>query len=135
MSFFGFGSSCDIRIEFKNQDQLKKVTVKNENGDMEDLFLFTGHDTLEGTVFVDVPKQKKVEHIGIKIELIGMIEYLYDRGNPYEFSQSTTELEGPGELAESKKISLHLQMPRGTVRNLHGQQRPIAVLPACEDSA
>jgi hypothetical protein len=105
MSFFGFGTTCDIKIEFKNQENLKKVTVKNETGDLEDLFLFTGADDISGNVLVDIPKGKKVEHIGIKCELIGMIEYLYDRGNPYEFTSLTRELEAPGELAESKKYA------------------------------
>jgi len=48
-------------------------------------------------------KEKKIEHIGIKIEMIGLIEYVYDRGNPYEFISLVRELEAPGELLESKK--------------------------------
>jgi hypothetical protein len=103
MSFFGFGTTCDLKIEFKNQSDLKKVQSKNENGDMEELYLFTGNDDISGTVSCDIPKAKKIEHIGIKIELIGMIEYLYDRGNPYEFTSLVRELEAPGELTESKK--------------------------------
>jgi len=103
MSFFGFGTSCDLRIEFKDQSNLKKVAVKNENGEFEDLFMFTGNEDVCGTVFVDIPKGKKIEHIGMKIEMIGLIEYLYDRGNPYEFIQLVRELEPPGELTESKK--------------------------------
>jgi len=47
-------------------------------------------------------KGKKVEHQGIKVELIGQIELLYDRGNPYEFTSLVRELEAPGELTDSK---------------------------------
>jgi hypothetical protein len=66
-----------------------------------------------------------VEHIGIKIELIGQIgmwfsvvvvawvvrslvprsritELFYDRGNPHEFTCLVRELEPPGQLNESK---------------------------------
>jgi vacuolar protein sorting-associated protein 26 len=43
-----------------------------------------------------------VEHLGIKVELIGQIELLYDRGNPSEFTSLVRELEGPGELTENK---------------------------------
>lgn len=32
-------------------------------------------------------------------------EYLYDRGNPYEFSQLSRDLEVPGTLEESKKYA------------------------------
>jgi len=103
MSFFGFGTSCEIRIEFKNQSDIKKVAMKNDNGELEDLFMFIGNEDISGTVFVEVPKGKKIEHIGIKIEMIGLIEYVYDRGNPYEFISLVRELEAPGELLESKK--------------------------------
>jgi len=43
-----------------------------------------------------------VDHLGIKIELLGHIELLYDRGNPYEFTSLVRELEGPGDLATDK---------------------------------
>jgi len=105
MSFFGFGTSADIRIEFKDQDHRKKVAVKNENGELEELYLFTGNDDVSGSVYVDLPKGKKLEHTGIKVELIGLIEYLYDRGNPYEFSTLSRELEAAGTLDDSKKYA------------------------------
>jgi len=101
MSFFGFGGACDLDIEFKNQDDLKKVACKNENGEIENLYLFTGKENIAGTVHVKL-KGKKVEHLGMKIELIGHIELLYDRGNPYEFTSLVRELEGPGDLTDSK---------------------------------
>jgi len=52
---------------------------------------------------VDVTlKGKKLEHLGIKIELIGQIEMMYDRANPYDFTSLVRELEPPGELTENK---------------------------------
>jgi vacuolar protein sorting-associated protein 26 len=105
MSFFGFGSSCAVDIEFKDQEKLLQVAQKNENGEEEKLFLFTGSDTIQGNVHVKLNKSKKVEHIGMKIELIGHIELLYDRGNPYEFTSLVRELEPPGELTEDKSYA------------------------------
>jgi hypothetical protein len=101
-SFFGFGSACDIEIEFKNQDKLQMVTMKNDAGEMEPIYLFQGRDPIVGQVHVKLPKGKKLEHIGIKIELIGQIELLYDRGNPFEFTSLVRELEPPGEIKEDK---------------------------------
>eukprot|EP00958_Prasinococcus_capsulatus_P021535 scaffold2926_cov399-Prasinococcus_capsulatus_cf.AAC.4 len=43
---------------------------------------------------------KKVEHQGIKIELLGQIENLHERGSVYEFIQLKRELEPPGELLQ-----------------------------------
>lgn len=43
----------------------------------------------------------KLEHQGIKIELIGQIELYYDRGNHYEFLSMAKELARPGDLIHS----------------------------------
>lgn len=58
--------------------------------------MFAGSDTIEGMVSIDL-KGKKLDHVGIKIELIGHIELLYDRGNPYEFTSLVRELESQGD--------------------------------------
>jgi len=103
--FFGFGGSCDIAIKFKDQESLKKVAVKNEAGEKELLYLFTGdEESVAGTVDVTL-KGKKLEHLGIKIELIGQIEMFYDRANPYDFTSLVRELEPPGELTENKTFT------------------------------
>ena len=40
--------------------------------------------------------------MGVKVELIGLIELLQDRSNTYEFTSLVRELEAPGELHGSK---------------------------------
>jgi len=99
---FGFGSTCDVDIEFKDQASLPQVLVRNEQDQEEKLYLFTGKETVAGTVHLRL-KGKKLEHIGIKIELIGHVEFLYDRGNPYEFTSLVRELETAGELSSDKQ--------------------------------
>lgn len=101
-SFFGFGSAAEIDLVLNNQESLKQIPVKNENKEIEQLYLLSGKDDVIGETRINVKPGKKVDHIGIKIELIGQIEYLYDRGNPYEFLSLVRELEPPGELTESK---------------------------------
>jgi len=91
-----------VDIEFKDQASLPQVLVRNEQDQEEKLFLFTGKETVAGTAHVRL-KGKKLEHIGIKIELIGHVEFLYDRGNPYEFTSLVRELETPGELSADKQ--------------------------------
>jgi hypothetical protein len=102
MSLFGFGATCDVDIEFKDQASLPQVLVRNEQDQEEKLYLFTGKETVAGTVQLRL-KGKKLEHIGIKIELIGHVEFLYDRGNPYEFTSLVRELETAGELSADKQ--------------------------------
>jgi len=101
MSLFGFGSTCDVDIEFKDQASLPQVLVRNEQDQEEKLYLFTGKESVAGTAHIRL-KGKKLEHIGIKIELIGHVEFLYDRGNPYEFTSLVKELEPTGELSSDK---------------------------------
>eukprot|EP00457_Paulinella_chromatophora_P011421 gb/GEZN01011561.1/.p1 GENE.gb/GEZN01011561.1/~~gb/GEZN01011561.1/.p1 ORF type:complete len:345 (-),score=54.64 gb/GEZN01011561.1/:115-1089(-) len=98
MAFFGFGSACDIEIEFKGQDKLSMIEIKNENSEPEPIYLFSGKDPVAGKVSVRVPKGKKIDHMGVKIEVIGQIELLYDRGNPYDFTSLVKDLAGPGEI-------------------------------------
>lgn len=43
----------------------------------------------------------KLEHQGIKVELIGQIELYYDRGNHHEFTSLVRELARPGDLLQN----------------------------------
>jgi len=90
-----------VDIEFKDQASLPQVLVRNEQDQEEKLYLFTGKESVAGTAHIRL-KGKKLEHIGIKIELIGHVEFLYDRGNPYEFTSLVKELEPTGELSSDK---------------------------------
>lgn len=85
----------------KNAKDLQRVRGFNETGEEEQLYLFSATDTVSGSVEVNL-KSKKLDHLGIKIEFIGQIEFQYDRGNPYEFTSLVRELEGPGALEQSK---------------------------------
>lgn len=90
------GGNCDVRIKLKDEANLQTALYKTEDGEQEQLYLFTGADTIAGEVVIDL-KGKKLDHIGIKIELIGHIELYYDRGNPYEFTSLVRELESQGD--------------------------------------
>ena len=102
-SFFGFGGSCDVAIKFKDEEDMKRVMVKQEV-ESKELVLFTGKDTVAGEVEITL-QGKKLEHIGIKIELVGQVEFTYDRNTPYEFTSLVRELEAPGELSANKKYA------------------------------
>lgn len=101
-SFFGLGSSATIDIELTGRTNNNTATVKDENGALMPLPLFTNGDPIAGVVNIEIPKGKKLEHLGVRIELIGQIEFAYDRSNPHQFQQLIRELEHPGEITESK---------------------------------
>jgi len=62
------------------------------------------HETVAGSIKLRMNPGKKVEHVGIRVELIGQIELFYDRGNHYEFASLLKELAPPGVLSASEEF-------------------------------
>lgn len=92
-----------VVIRFSDADTRQTITVRQPDGRDEEQYLFSAADNICGTVEVEVGGSKKLEHTGVKVELIGMIEMLQDRSNTYEFTSLVRELETPGELQGSKE--------------------------------
>mmetsp|Transcript_38421 Transcript_38421/g.83585 ORF Transcript_38421/g.83585 Transcript_38421/m.83585 type:complete len:298 (-) Transcript_38421:493-1386(-) len=102
MNFLGFGPAPTVELDFSGPER-RTVTVKGDTpGTMETLALFSGTETISGQVRVTPPPGKKLEHMGVKIELLGQIELFFERGNFYDFISLVRELEPPGELSTSK---------------------------------
>jgi vacuolar protein sorting-associated protein 26 len=102
-SFFGFGATPKLAVRFDDEDLRPTVPVRVDGDKTEELFLYSSFDDVKGRVMVEVPSGKKVEHLGIKCELIGQVELAHDRGNHYVFSSLVRELEPPGELNQNKE--------------------------------
>lgn len=101
MNFLGFGPSSTIEVDFGGAER-RTVTIKGDGGSAETLPLFSGVETLAGQVRVTPPPGKKLEHTGVKIELLGQIELMFDRGNFYDFINLVHNLDAPGELSAAK---------------------------------
>mmetsp|Transcript_39276 Transcript_39276/g.54566 ORF Transcript_39276/g.54566 Transcript_39276/m.54566 type:complete len:299 (-) Transcript_39276:142-1038(-) len=99
MNFLGFGPQPVIEVDFGGTDRAQ-VSSKGDSGNAtENLYLFSGTETVSGQVRVTPPPGKKMEHQGIKIELLGQIEMFVDRGSFYDFISLVRELEPPGDLS------------------------------------
>ncbi|XP_072995866.1 vacuolar protein sorting-associated protein 26B-like isoform X4 [Typha latifolia] len=81
-----FRPPCNIRITFSDGKTRKKVSVKKENGQAAMLPLFHSQENIVGEVCIEPNQGKKIEHNGVKIELLGQIELYFDRGNFYDFT-------------------------------------------------
>lgn len=108
------GTYATVQLDFKRADRkpLKAATVKGKGNDTEQLPLYTNKDSVVGEVRPVWPSHKyalgktasltaahgcflqirvantpgkKVEHQGIKVQLLGQIELKTDRGNPHDF--------------------------------------------------
>ncbi|CAN0197194.1 unnamed protein product [Scytosiphon promiscuus] len=103
-ALFGFNPGVTILVEFDHVD--KRPTKPATPGDRrasEALPIFEGSEAVSGTATVLVAPGKKVDHLGIKAELIGQIELYYDRGNHYEFSSVVRELDTAGALVGNRQ--------------------------------
>ena len=82
MNFLGLGASAKVAIRFTDIGDAPTKNFLNEKGAKEELVIYQGADDVVGEV--DVTPSKKLDHYGIKIELLGKIEY--SSGSSYEFT-------------------------------------------------
>uniref|UniRef100_A0A336MPK0 CSON005026 protein n=1 Tax=Culicoides sonorensis TaxID=179676 RepID=A0A336MPK0_CULSO len=101
-NFLGFGQSAEVDIVFDGAENRKLAEVKTDDGKKEKYLLYFDGEAVSGKVNVTLKKPgSKMEHQGIKIELIGQIELYYDRGNHHEFVAFLKELARPGDLLQN----------------------------------
>ncbi|KAL8136654.1 hypothetical protein V2J09_002655 [Rumex salicifolius] len=97
-----FKPPCTVSITFADGRTRKQVPLKKENGQVSTVPLFQSQENIVGEVHIEPTHGKKVEHIGVKIELLGQIELYFDKGNFYDFTSLVRELDVPGEIYEKK---------------------------------
>lgn len=102
MNFLRFGQSADIDIVFDGAENRQYADIKTEDGKKEKYLLYYDGETVSGKVNITLKKPgSKLEHQGIKVELIGQIELYYDRGNHHDFLSLVRELARPGDLIQN----------------------------------
>lgn len=52
--------------------------MKDRNGETYKAPVFMDGEDVKGKVFINLNKQKRLDHLGIRIELIGIIENNFD---------------------------------------------------------
>lgn len=101
---FSFTVTPTINITFDDEAQRVKQVVRIKNQDSQEMPIYNGNDIISGRIEIFVPPGKKIEHLGIKVELLGLIELYFDKGNSIKFCHMMRELESPGILAQNKNI-------------------------------
>uniref|UniRef100_A0A182PDS1 Vacuolar protein sorting-associated protein 26 n=1 Tax=Anopheles epiroticus TaxID=199890 RepID=A0A182PDS1_9DIPT len=101
-NFLRFGQSADIDVVFDGAENRQQADIKTEDGKKDKYLLYYDGETVGGKVNITLKKPgSKLEHQGIKIELIGQIELYYDRGNHHDFLSLVRELARPGDLIQN----------------------------------
>ena len=98
MSFFGLGRAVTIDLTHANGDTQRTASVKSDRGASEVLPVFTTNETIGGTVHLSPAPGKKIDHLGVKIEVLGQTELYFDRQDGHDFVSLVAELLNPGEL-------------------------------------
>lgn len=97
MDFFNsLVTKPDIEILVDEIEDRKRHTFKDTKGENIKLPTFYDREDVSGKIIINLNKAKKLEHTGIKVELIGSIEHIKDKKNMSRFIALTRDLEPPG---------------------------------------
>nr|TKS00807.1 Vacuolar protein sorting 26 [Populus alba] len=121
-----FKPSCNISITFSDAKNRKQVPMKKENGQTLMVPLFHSQENIAGKISIEPLQGKKVDQVGVKVELLGQIEMYFDRGNFYDFASLVRELDVPGEIYERKTYPFEfstVEMPYETYNGVNVRLR------------
>lgn len=68
---FSFTTNPTITINLNGQEGRLRRTIRVQGGDPIDLPVYSGNENVSGVVDISLPPGKKIEHQGIRIEMIG----------------------------------------------------------------
>src|SRR3989338_6201183 len=101
MASWLFGPSIEAVFTLSDAKTRRTVDVKRE-GVVTKLPLYLAHEAIAGTLVVRNTERKRIEHNGMRLELVGQVDLYYDRSNNHQFLTLTKMLAPPGEMAEAE---------------------------------
>jgi len=97
-----FGNVCTVDVTFDVEPNRKTGAVgRDKKG--ERAYIYTDGEDVCGSAVVSMRPGKKLEHQGVKVELIGQVQVLNDKSANYDFFSIAKDLEPPGSMFESKQ--------------------------------
>lgn len=109
MSFI-FKSPLDIEINLDSEDTREVVEVNSNKGRKERLLLYKDGETVRGVAILRTRDNKKVEHGGIRVQLLGTIETHCDgKIANDDFLSFAQELAAPGELKNTESFNFEFR--------------------------
>ena len=98
MSFF-FKAPLDIEIRLDNENNRDHINLKVAQGRTESLPIYEDGESVKGLVTVRLREGKAVEHLGVKVQLLGTIESPLDVITSSDFLSLATELASPATIS------------------------------------
>jgi len=125
-SNLGLGKSCSVQLEFlptaDGETPIRKTTVKGKRGEKEELPLFSNKDTIRGTVKIIPIPGKRVEHLGVRVQLLGQIELATEKSHPHEFLSLVRDLSPPGEIVSQQSLPFEFKAVEMEYESYRGSQ-------------
>jgi len=97
---FGSVCTCDITLDTEAN---RKTSPLGRDKKGERAYVYTDGEDVSGTAVVSVRPGKKLDHQGIKVEMIGQVDMIHDKTSSYDFFSISKDLEPPGSMFESKQ--------------------------------
>jgi vacuolar protein sorting-associated protein 26 len=73
-----FGTSCTVDVSLDAEENRRTAPLgRDKKGDRG--YIYTDGEDVCGTAVVSIRPGKKIDHQGIKVELIGQVDMLYDK--------------------------------------------------------
>lgn len=95
------GPNCEIDVKLTKPEGRKPATIKDRNQGSYKAIVFQDGEDVKGQVLINLNKGKRLDHLGIRVELVGIIENLYDKNQNSVFLQLVRDLEPPGALNDN----------------------------------
>ncbi|OII71730.1 vacuolar protein sorting targeting protein 26 [Cryptosporidium ubiquitum] len=102
LSFLSSINACNLELSI-NQDVGRKSAPLSKNRKGEKGLIFSDGEDISGVAVVVVKPGRKLDHQGIRVEVIGQIDVIYDQSSSYDFFSITKDLEPSGSLFETKQ--------------------------------
>lgn len=99
----------------------KTITITDKKGQKQSIPCFTNKDTITGDVKIYPTPGKRIDHQGIRVQLVGEIELASERGHPHEFLSLVRDVSPPGDLFsaqtfpfEFRSVEMEYESYKGT---------------------
>ncbi|OII76359.1 vacuolar protein sorting 26 [Cryptosporidium andersoni] len=119
LAFLSSLNACNLELTI-NQDVGRKSAPLSRNKKGERGLIFSDGEDISGTATVNVKPGRKLDHQGIRVEVIGQIDVIYDRTSSYDFFSITKDLEPSGSLYETKQYKWKFNMVDKPYETYHG---------------
>ncbi|RLN47643.1 hypothetical protein BBJ29_007195 [Phytophthora kernoviae] len=108
MNLFNFGiPSAELHFSLNASQDRPKLKIPDDNNNKtpkdQEIALFRDDEAVTGVLTVIVNAGKRLEHTGLKLEFLGIIEVPLDRNSNFEFTNSVRELQASGQVLEGEE--------------------------------